>query len=183
MSVFTHPLLILQKLDQRYRNASRSTPTPHRDNDGVKGLGLILDQQLLLINSADIRELSRFTRETRVSKVPGTRPWFLGLSSRHGKLLPLIDFSAYLLEKPTEIKPGTRIIITGSGNLSAGLLVREVTNLKRFTSDQQVNEISAFPDEIQRYLSATFRDGAQCWGQLSMHKLFQDPRFVNAVGA
>ncbi len=63
--------------------------------------------------------------------VPLTRPWMLGLANVRGRLVSVVDFSAFLGEPATVITPQVRLVLLAERFGShAGLLVGRVLGLR-----------------------------------------------------
>lgn len=183
MERFQHPLLLLQALDEQFRQNIQSSPEPKDTQQTWAGLGITIKTQRLAISSNEIIELFRLLESSRIARVPGAKFWFTGLISHHGQLLPLVNLHAYLLEEPTEIAPNARVIVIGQEQQKVGLLCNTLAGLRQFTRAEQVNEGPAFAGKIGEYLAAVFRQDEHYWGVLSTVKLARDPEFANAVRA
>ena len=181
MAALEHPLLTLQTLDDQYRLALQQKKSQHSTTNTWNGLGILFADQHLIIESREIEELFRLNIDMRIARVPGARPWFTGLISRRGRLLPLVNLGAYLFEEPTEISPTARVIVIGRNRENVGLVVNALGGLKRFSMEQQVTRGPAFTGKTPHYLAGVFEQDGDYWGVLSSAKLAEDPVFINAV--
>ena len=50
----------------------------------------------------DVTSVHRVHEQLSVQAVPGTHPWFLGLASVDGQLLPVTDLGAWFAQSPSE---------------------------------------------------------------------------------
>ncbi len=70
--------------------------------------------------------------------VPLTRPWLLGLANVRGRLVSVVDFSAFLGEPATVITPQARLVLLSERFGShAGLLVGRVLGLRSIEALQK----------------------------------------------
>lgn len=64
-----------------------------------------------------------------VNRVPGTAPWFLGLGSHKGQLLPVSDLGRYAGGVASTSSANSRLLIINNGRERIGLAVDDVLGL------------------------------------------------------
>ncbi len=92
---------------------------------------------------ADVREVLKFAQPTIV---PNTPDYVLGVTSLRGTMLPIIDLRKRLGLAPGVNDEKSRIVVVGSNDEDAGLLVDRVTGVFRILP----NEIRPAPENIEQ---------------------------------
>ena len=116
------------------------------------------------------------------TRVPGAKPWLLGIANVRGDLLPLIDLRRLLGNDSTPISRTTRVLVYNADQTPAGFLVDEVAGFRRFNPPDQRHEL--VPDEgdaLNPYLIGAFVRDGQLWLAMSLSKLVTSPAFQNAA--
>jgi twitching motility protein PilI len=117
----------------------------------------------------------------RVTRVPGTKPFIIGLANVHGDLLTVIDLGCYLHGTRTAQSGGSRLLATSLRGRPVGLLADEVFGQRNFstadTGEAEVDQQSPLAPLVQKQ----HRSGSETWLELDLDRLFQDPEFVNGA--
>jgi chemotaxis signal transduction protein len=175
-----HPLFVLQEMDERYRNRQPfDKPTQPKT---TLGLGIRIQQQNFIINNSNLSEVLRLDRNRKISPIPGSKKWHLGLMSVRGHLTNIVDLGCYLMEKTTEISPNARIILIHRGQFSSGFLVDETVGVIRIDDD---NPPCAIDKPLPGRLALACRqvldlDGVE-WIELDLDQMFNDPVFAQVT--
>lgn len=141
------------------------------------GLAFRLGQHWLVTPRDDVREV---IVPPRLARVPGAKPWLLGVGNVRGNLLPVTDLGALVGWPAAPETRAQRVLVYNSERLPAGLLVDEVAGYRSFAPADQLNTaIHDLPEFAPFLLGAFQRDGRR-WLALSLHRLTQDPAFVQA---
>ena len=129
------------------------------------GLAFRLRDLWLLAPREDVREV---IVPPRLTRVPGAKPWMLGVANVRGSLLPVTDLGSLLGWPPS------------TERLPAGLLVDEVAGYRSFApADQHPDSVDDVPALKPYLLGAFLREGRR-WRVLSLHRLTRDPAFAQA---
>lgn len=172
------PFDLLAALDARLQ-ATATAGTSNDAQDVWVGLGFRMVGQQMVTPRADVREVLTPPDYTRV---PGAKPWLLGIANVRGDLLPLIDMNRLLGGEATAIQRGTRVLVYNSNEAPAGFLVDEVAGFRRFSPQDQRHEL--VPDEggaLNPYLLGAFVRDGQLWLAISLSKLVTSALFQNAA--
>ncbi|MDH5543970.1 MAG: chemotaxis protein CheW [Gammaproteobacteria bacterium] len=173
-----NPLQLLKEIDLRCRRFLKQTTTGQARQASL--LAIHVGDYNLCIESRFIEEILSFSRQTRLSAIPNAKPWHKGLTSIRGQLLNVIDLKTYLLEKTTEISPGTRLILIRTGDFRSGIIVDSAQGLFPATETSQNGNIALSPT-LKDICRATMTIEGQLWMQLDIERLFSDPYFVQAT--
>lgn len=172
------PYALLAELEQRsLRNAS---PLPRQEEvrEYWTGIGFRLGKNKLLAPVGEVQELLTMPALT---KVPLSRGWVLGIANVRGNLLPVLDLQDYLLKRPVVLNRASRLLVASHGGVSAGLLVEEVTGLRHFLEEEKTSMLSSVDERVRRYLSRAYWQDGEYWGVFGVHKLLEDPSFLQAA--
>jgi len=80
------------------RCVANASPLPQQiDTRPVwEGVVFVLGEERFIASVSEIREL--LTLPESITRVPGTRPWMMGVANIRGDLLPIVDLQRYLEE-------------------------------------------------------------------------------------
>ncbi|MGH8454947.1 MAG: chemotaxis protein CheW [Nevskiales bacterium] len=173
-----NPFDLLAALDARLQVTAAAGATGDAQDVWV-GLGYRVAGQQMVTPRADVREVLTPPDYTRV---PGAKPWLLGIANVRGDLLPLIDLSRLLGGEATAIHRSTRVLVYNAHEAPAGFLVDEVAGFRRFSpQDQRHEQVPAEGNALNPYLLGAFVRDGQLWLAMSLSKLVTSPLFQNAA--
>lgn len=152
------------------------------------GLGLDIGGTHVVVPRDDVSEVIAAPRLTRV---PGSAAWLLGVANVRGSLLPIIDAAAfYGLAAADEQASGSaklanaNIVVVNSETVQAGLRVTVVHGYREFQVSEQRSElIGESPQVLQPDLLGAFVQGGERWLALSLRHLVLSERFAAASAA
>ncbi|WPP00223.1 chemotaxis protein CheW [Pseudomonas sp. HR96] len=124
---------LLLGIDQRCRQRAASLPAQSTRLQSWSGIGFRLGQAWYVAPMAEVAEV---LHPPHVTRLPGVKPWVLGMVNLRGQLLALMDLGACLgLDaEPELLAPRTqrRVLVVDRQDVYAGLLVDEVSGLQHF---------------------------------------------------
>ncbi|MEM1410913.1 MAG: chemotaxis protein CheW [Pseudomonadota bacterium] len=119
----------------------------------------------------------------RITRVPGTKSFILGLANVRGNLITVIDLGCYLGGSPTGMTGTSRLLSATLRGRPVGLLVDEVFGQRNFmSSDAQtptIPESSTFHGLVRKQ----HRAGTETWRELDLAILFSQPDFLDGSAA
>ena len=172
------PYGLLKQLDARCRKNSTGLPVASDLSEDWLGIGFAINDLPLLAKMEDVSEILPMPATIRV---PGVKPWVLGLANIRGNLMPVLDMNSYLYGKSSKIRKESRILIINSQALVAGLLVDEVFGLRRFKPEEHRQEVTPDTGTLGEYLSGIFVDQVRSWNVFSVDKLTRTEQFLRVV--
>ena len=172
------PYELLKQLDARCRKNSSGLPVASGIIEDWLGIGFAIGDLPLLAKMEDVTEILPIPATIRV---PGVKSWVLGLANIRGNLMPVLDMSGYLYDRPSKIRKESRILIINRHGLVAGLLVDEVFGLRRFKPEEHKQEVTPDTGALGDYLSGIFVDQVRSWNVFSVDKLASTEQFLRVV--
>lgn len=169
------PFDLLAALDQRLQEAKLDLAAG--DAQFWTGLGFRLGEHWLVTPREDVREV---IVPPPLTRVPGARPWLLGVANVRGSLLPVCDLRRLLGEEHNTLARKSRIMVYNSDRVPAGFLVDEVAGYRQFTVAEQRRELVDDSGPLNPYLLGGFVREAQPWLALSLHKVAASDAFNRA---
>ena len=115
-----------------------------------------------------------------ITRVPGAKPWVLGLANVRGSLLPLIDLQVYLGAKAVVPSKACRILVLRLRGLVAGLLVPSVQGMRHFNLGDRLPN-ARMKGALGAYVYEAFSVEDEVWPVFSMSALAADPEFRSAA--
>ena len=116
----------------------------------------------------------------RVTRVPGAKPWVLGLANVRGSLLPVIDLQVYLGGKAVVPSKASRILVLRLRGLVVGLLVPSVQGMRHFALSGRMPD-ARIKGALGAYVYEAFSLADEVFPVISMQALAADPEFRSAA--
>lgn len=171
------PFQLLLGLDRRYRSQAAGLPAQQEEREVWSGIGFRIGGQYYV---APMSEVGEVLPEPRLTQLPGVKHWVTGVANVRGRLLPVMDLSAFLGLKLTDNRKSRRIMVIEHQGLFAGLTVDEVLGMQHFDVEGFQENIGQVPDSIRPYVHGTFQREHD-WVVFSPHVLAGDDDFLNVV--
>ena len=168
------PFELLQELERRSKLALAGPADGKGDAQEWVGVGFRLGTDWLLVARHEVREVMIIPSEA--TRVPGVKPWVVGLANVRGQLLPLVDLKQFL-GAGTGGGHAARVLVLNSREFPLGIVVDEVIGFRRFLETEYEQE---FPDTVvrcERYLDGSYNRGEDTWPIFNMAKLLETKEF------
>ena len=133
--------------------------------------------------TCSIDRVHEFLPPPPVTRVPGTKPWILGLANVRGDLVTIVDLSCYLGGERTAITVRSRLLAASLRGRPVGLLVDEVFGQRSFSSDEAIKADINEKSPLHAYINKQFRSSNEVWQVLDLDALFGTPEFLNGAAA
>ena len=116
-----------------------------------------------------------------VTRVPGTKPWILGLANVRGDLITIVDLSHYLGGERTAITVRSRLLAASLRGRPVGLLVDEVFGQRSFASDEADEPEISETSPLHAFINKQYKTHKESWQVLDLDALFSTPEFLNGA--
>jgi twitching motility protein PilI len=133
--------------------------------------------------TCNIDRVHEFLPPPPVTRVPGTKPWILGLANVRGDLVTIVDLSCYLGGERTNITVRSRLLAASLRGRPVGLLVDEVFGQRSFASDEAGKAKIEKKSPLHGYITKQFTSDKEIWQVLDLDTLFGTPEFLNGAAA
>jgi len=174
------PYELLKQLDTRCRRNSSGLPVAQGVIEDWLGIGFAINDMALLARMDEVEEILPVPETIRV---PGVKPWVIGLANIRGNLMPVMDMNGYLHGTPTRIRKESRVLVINNQGVLAALLVDEVFGLRRFKPEEQLDETVPDAGTLGEYLAGVFIDQVRRWSVFNVEKLTRAEPFLHVVQA
>ena len=173
----TDIIALLQQME-RY-NQKHAAPLPHEEEVKAmwSGIGIRIADYHIVVAMGYVREIMKYPR---LSQVPGSKDWVMGIANVRGNLLPIFDLHRFLGTVSTPLKRETRILSISSGDLSAGLLADEVFGMKYFDKDDYDASLT-YDVKWNNYLNGGYLIDDQKWIIFDMQRLIENENFLHVA--
>lgn len=172
------PYELLAELERRGRNATASPQQPAAGGREWVGVAVRMAGELYLVAREEAREV--LGMPSPLTRVPGAKPWLLGLASIRGQLYPVVDLRQFLGGGATPLTRLTRLVVTSHRDVPAGLVVDEVLGFRRYTEDEFGADVPTTIVPCTPYVAGSFRHEQELQPVLSLRRLLEDPAFLAA---
>lgn len=173
------PFEVLFELETRAHAHAFGLPQREEVRKIWHGVGFRLAGMSLVVPLNQVREI---LVSPSVSRVPGAKPWVTGIANVRGTLLPILDLQGFLSSRSTPRGRRTRVLVVEHGGVTAGLMVDEVLGMRHFFEEEdRAAQLPVAVDTLRNYLVGAFSQAGQLWGVFDMHRLIQDPDFMQVA--
>ncbi|WP_312935685.1 chemotaxis protein CheW [Pseudomonas sp.] len=175
---------LLLDIDRRCRLLVADQPFDDSPLQDWSGIGFRIGGQWFV---APMGEVAEVLREPRSSRVPGVRPWVVGVANLRGRLLPVMDLSTFLGLGPVAAGKQRRVMVLDHDDLFVGLLVDEVLGLQHFPlGSLQLAPPQPLLRSAARFVQGHFPGepdvpGERTWAIFSPFTLAQAPGFIDVA--
>lgn len=172
------PFSILRDLEVHNRQHAVSLPQKTAVRQVWTNLGFLLGNQKL---AALLTQVCEVLPCPLITRVPGAKPWVLGVANVRGYILPLMDLHAYIYGTPSRQTHQSRILVVTKQKLLTGLLVEEVFGLKYFLDEEWVGQHLTPNDPLHHYIQRGFVQNNEIWLEFNFHLLMEQEGFFQAT--
>lgn len=122
-------------LDYQARGeASKTLAGALDEQERWSGIGFRLNDYRLLVSMEEVTEILDPPICTRV---PGAKPWFLGLANVRGSLLPVTDLHGFIFGGKSGSPRNSRVLVHVTAGLSFGLKVDDILGMENFAQTER----------------------------------------------
>lgn len=139
------------------------------------GIGFRIADQYCVSPMGDITEV---LHEPAATRLPGVQSWVRGVANVRGRLLPLIDLSAFLGLTPCL---RGRVLVLERDELYTGLIVDEVLGMQHFDSSLYADGAGSPDSALGKYLRGSYRQGNREWLVFRPNRLLNDKAFFQVA--
>ena len=169
----------LQDLDTRFRAGLAALPSA-RDNRAItwSGVGFRIGKQHCVTAMDDIAEV---LTEPAATRLPGVKPWVRGVANVRGRLLPLVDLSAFLGEQGTRDQRQRRVLVIEKGEIYLGLIVDDVFGMQHFNAETFRLDSELQVSTIANYVQGCYEHAKRQWVVFRPVQLIEDDNFYTVA--
>lgn len=171
-------LLLLSSIEERCRKYAVGLPESDQIQSYWEGVMFYVGDDRLIAPLNDIKEILNFP--SAITKVPGTKPWMLGIANIRGTLLPVIDLQLFLIGRKTYRSRRSRVLVFQIGGGMSGVLVGEMVGMRHFAKNRAIGK-ETHSGKYDRYIQYGFDQDGVIWPVFKLSTLAEDPAFQIAA--
>ncbi len=172
------PIEQLQQMELRSKRNANQLPQQIEIKQTWDGVAFRLGSYRLVAPMEQVKEILTYPSLTRV---PGSKGWVKGIANVRGNLLPILDLQGFIAGEPSALKKESRILVVQHYGVSAGLLVDELQGMRHFLEEEKSKDKGQLDERIQEFLTGSFRQGNNQWWVIDLHRLTEDPMFLQVA--
>jgi twitching motility protein PilI len=175
------PYELLAQLDRKCRSNAAGIPVQVDTREEWTGVEFALHGRELLASMDDISEIVSIPPITRI---PGVRPWVLGMANMRGMLLPVVDMEKFLYGDNSVAATGTnkRLLVIELGDVFVGLVIDNVLGMRHFWLDEKEEELPASLDaQIAPFVEYSYKRLGKNTPVFSMSRLVESEAFMDVA--
>ncbi len=127
---------------------------------------------------ASMKEARKVVNLTPTISIPGVKQWVRGLANIGGRILSIVDFTAFLSKGATASTGKQALVISGRG-IHAGLVIDASFGGVRFPVDS-LREDLPVAEQLQPYVSGVFPSDDGDYAVFDIERLLSDADFMQA---
>jgi twitching motility protein PilI len=121
------------------------------------------------------------TVPSQITRVPGTRPWVLGVANNRGTLLPIYDIEGSLMGTPARRTAQDRILVVRQQELPFGILVGGPVGVHHCTENMAAQVSAASLGPLGPLVEGGYMRGIERLPVISLGRLSELPQFASAA--
>jgi twitching motility protein PilI len=188
---------LIRDLDARCRARAAVVPDPNIPPDHWMAVLFLVRSQPFLTPLAQVSEVLELPRE--LTRVPGTRPWLIGIANNRGILLPIFHLAAFIegtqtapapppvmvpkFERRREKRNRERVLVVRQDELPCGLIVSEAIGMRSVPFNTRLPLVPDGLGASRPYVDASFLVDNAPMPVLQLAQLITDPLFNAATAA
>ena len=185
---------LIRDLDARCRARAAGLPDDTKPPDSWAAVLFLVRAQPFLTPLEQIAEVLELPRE--ITRVPGTKPWLLGVANNRGIMLPIFHLGAFIeggrplvraggqesgRDRRRESRVRERVLVVRQEELPCGLVVSDAIGMRYVKHGDRVEEVAEGLGASRPYVEASFLlDGAPV-PVIRLGRLIADPLFNAAM--
>lgn len=186
---------LIYKLDARCRARIAGLPDEATPADSWAAVLLRVGKQFFLTPLEQMSEVLELPSE--ITRVPGTKPWLLGVANNRGTLLPIYDLAALIADGQPQpdntpqntaterrrdtIRGRERVLVVRQEELPCGLLVSEAIGMRYIKHSDRVAEIPDGLGPARPYVETSYRLEGTALPVILLGRMMADPVFSAAT--
>ncbi len=174
------PFQVLQNIADRSRQLAVGLPSQQEVQTYWSGIGFTLGGQKFLAPMEQVTEILTAPGYTRL---PGVKPWVIGVSNVRGRLVPIIDLGKFFnIPASTQSYRTKRILVIEHHDMLNGLVVESVEGMQHFPVETFSDEGVELPGEgISDYADGHYLRNAQPWVVFGVQELVTSQNFMQVA--
>lgn len=162
-------------LDQEFVLPTASAAAEVTGLAGAKEDAMVLRQSFQVgdLNLLCGREASREVVEPpKLSRIPFTASWFLGIANIRGGLTPVVDMASVLgVENNTTSTP--YLLVFGNGDESMGLLIDGLPRTLALKAEDRLPNLPPLPEALKGYVHTAYKQDTGLWLDFEPEPFFE----------
>lgn len=144
------------------------------------GIAFTIGETRLVCSVENVQE---FLPLPQVTRVPGTKPFILGLANVRGDLVTVVDLGCYINGARTALTIRTRVLSATLRGRPVGLLVDEVFGQRNFVANDADTPNLPADSPLAGLVRKQHRSGSDTWLELDVDALFGSAEFIDGAAA
>jgi len=173
----SNPFQRLQEIEQLCQDRVAELPSLDSNKDEWVGIGFRIGDIVLLTKMGEVTEILDPPDYTRV---PGVKPWVVGIANVRGSLLPLMDLKGFVTGESLVNRKMGRVLVVNHKGANTGLIVDEVLGLRHFFLNEQTYEMPNVAASLKPFIKLAFQREDDYWPVFSFHTLVENEQFLHA---
>lgn len=169
---------LLAELGQRSRSHAKGLPQQALIQSYWEGVMFYVGESRFVAPLSGVKEILNYP--SSLTRVPGSKPWMLGVANVRGTLIPVIDLQLFLIGRKTRRSRRSRVLVFTMGSSLSGVLVGEMVGMRHFAKET-ARETQSGNNKFSKYVQFEFDQDGMTWPVFSLSALAEDTVFQIAA--
>ena len=165
------PFAILATLAERCQQLAPELPAKGNAQTLWNGLGFTLLGRQFVVPMSEVAELMRVPQATRL---PGVKPFVLGIANVRGRLMAILDLAAFFGSQSSHARSLRRVLTVEEEERYFGFIIDESLGMQHFPPEAFEEDIEV-ETMFKPFVKGGYRVGTSEWPILSLLALAADP--------
>lgn len=173
------PFDLLVQIERKCRVAAPGLPVQEDDRRHWNGVFFRMRGFELVVPLDQVAEIVDLPA---VSRIPGVKPWVIGLANMRGNLLPVFDLARFIFADDVAAQ-GRLLVMRFAGSL-IGFRVDAVYGMRHFWLDQEAETVPVLAPALRPYVNTAYHDEqGKVWSVFDTTAVFANTDFHDAAAA
>ena len=131
---------------------------------------------------AAMNDVSEIISVPALTKLPGVKPWVLGVANVRGRLIPVMDLANFSQHDASQKKlSDQRLLIVEEQDVLNGLVVDVVEGIQHFSTDDFVQDQEQAPAIFAPFVAGSYSKDQQLWTVINVRQLITSAQFMQVA--
>lgn len=131
---------------------------------------------------AAMNDVSEIISVPSLTKLPGVKPWVLGVANVRGRLIPVMDLASFTQQQGSQSKlANKRLLIVEKDEVLNGLVVDVVEGIQHFATEDFVQQEQHAPPRVAQFAEGSYKKQQQQWTVINVRQLITSAEFMQVA--
>ena len=131
--------------------------------------------------ASPLDEVEEILQMPRMTHLPGTKDWVLGIANVRGRLVPIVDTHRYLGIEPTVARLEWRVLVLEDAGIVVGLVIEQSLGMQYFLKENFQQDAPDVVAAVQPHVNGAYRHGGGVFYVMNLKSFVGDDGFFDVA--